>query len=144
MKKFWGLTRSGSRQALAAMSFRAERGIPLGISPVEKLDRGIPRAKAALGMTTLRQRHGMAMLRVHQILKILKMVALQETRQRLLCRSGWRLRQGMRCMEPKSRSFGRSIRRFGRRFRLRERRGRSRNYFRVERRQRAACGGRAH
>src|SRR5258706_15997246 len=130
MKKFWGLTRSGSRQALAAMSFRAERGILLGISVVGKHNRGIPRAKTALGMTTLRARHEMAMLRVHQILKILKMVALQETRQRLLCRSGWRLRQGIRCMGPKSRSFGWRTQDFALRFRLRKRRGRSRDYFR--------------
>src|SRR5258706_10637886 len=130
MKKFWELSRLESRQALAAMSFRAERGIPLGISAVGKHTRGIPRAKTALGMTTLRARHGMAMLRVHQILKILKIVALQETLQRLLCRSGWRLRQAIRCMEPRRRSFGRSTRHFALRFRLRKRRGRSRDYFR--------------
>jgi hypothetical protein len=65
MKKFWGSSRSGNRQALAAMSFRAERGIPLAVSLVRrKHNRGIPRAKTALGMTMLRVRHGMAMLLV--------------------------------------------------------------------------------
>src|SRR5258705_11058125 len=113
MKKFWELSRLESRQALAAMSFRAERGIPLGISPVEKRNRGIPRAKTALGMTTLRERHGMAMLRVHQVLKILKIVALQETRQRLLCRSGWRLRLGIRGTQLRRSNSGMSIRRLG-------------------------------
>src|SRR5260370_33442786 len=112
---------------MAGMSLRGERGIPLGILPVEKLDRGIPRAKAALGMTTLRQRHGMAMLRVHQILKIRKMVALQETRQRLTCLSGWRLRLGSRGTEPRHKNFGRDITRFALRFLLLQRGGAFRN-----------------
>src|SRR5260370_39657469 len=114
---------------MAGMSLRGERGIPLGILPVEKLDRGIPRAKAALGMTTLRQRHGMAMLRVHQILKILKMVALQETRQRLACPSGWRLRLGIRGTGLRHNGSGRSTRRFALRFLRPQRRGGCRNYL---------------
>src|ERR1700736_4234043 len=85
-KRFWALSRLGNQRPLAATSFRAERGIPPAVSLVEKRNRGIPRAMARLGsprtffvsgVTALRVRHRMAMLRA---IRILAMVLLREPR----------------------------------------------------------------